>query len=67
MFVFVNKTGTDKRSALCKFGYFSKGQSALSEKLLIRRKAIFSYCSNMHGGIVDVKITTKTVNSQAFC
>ena len=33
MFVFVDEIGTDKRSALRKFGYSFKGQRALSEKL----------------------------------
>ena len=38
MFVFVDETGSDKRSTLRKYGYSFKGMRAIAEKPLIRGK-----------------------------
>ena len=38
MFIFINETGSDKRTALRKFGYSFKGMRAVTDRLLIRGK-----------------------------
>ena len=52
--VFVNETGSDARNFARKFGYSLRGMRAEVPSLLV------------HDGLIDVKLTTGTVNSDTF-
>ena len=67
MFIFVDETGTDKRSTLRKFGYSFKGTRPITEKQLIRGKRYSAIAAMCVDGIVDVHITTESVNGDIFC
>ena len=67
MFIFVDETGTDKRSTLRKFGYSFKGTRPITEKQLIRGKRYSAIAAMCIDGIVDVHITTESVNGDIFC
>ena len=47
MLIFVDETGSDKRSALRKYGYALRGKPAVSERLLIRGKH-YSAIAGLH-------------------
>lgn len=66
MLVFVDETGTDKRSCLRKYGYAMKGRPAISEKLLVRGKRFSAISSMSMSGILDLAITTQSVDGEAF-
>ena len=67
MFIFVDETGTDKRSTLRKFGYSFKGTRAITEKQLIRGKQYSAIAAMCVDGTVNVHITTESVNGDIFC
>ena len=67
MFIFVDETGSDKRSTLRKFGYSFKGMRALAEKPLIRGQRYSAIAAMCIDGIIDVQITTGSVNGDTFC
>ena len=67
MFIFVDETGSDKRSTLHKFGYSFKGMHALAEKPLIRGQRYSAIAAMCIDGIIDVQITTGSVNGDTFC
>ena len=48
MFIFIDETGSDKRTALRKFGYSFKGMQAVTEAT-DKGKAVFDYCSYVYG------------------
>ncbi len=67
MLVFVDETGSDRRTCLRRYGYALKGRRAMSRKLLVRGKrysAIGAMCMN---GMLDVYITDTSVNGDVFC
>lgn len=66
MLIFVDETSTDKRSCLRKYGYFLIGQRATSEKTLVRGKRFSAISAMSIAGILDVSITTQSVNGDAF-
>ena len=67
MFVYVNETGSDKRSLLQKFGYAFKGARAITEKPLVRGKRYSAIAAMCMDGVIDIQITTESVNGGKFC
>ena len=65
--VFVDETGSDKRSALRRYGYALKGQRAVSERLLVRGKRYSTIAGMSMDGMLDVHITTQSVDADVFC
>ena len=65
--VFVDETGSDKRGALCRYGYALKGQRAISERLLVRGKHYSTIAGMSMDGMLDVHITTESVDADIFC
>ncbi len=57
MLVFVEETGSDRRTCLRRYGYALKSRRAMSRKLLL---IIGAMCMN---GMLDVYITDTSVNS----
>ena len=54
MLIFVDETGSDKHTALRKYGYTLKGRQAVSEKLLVKGKW-YSAIAGLHAvGMLDV-------------
>ena len=67
MLVFVDETGSDKRSALRKYGYALRGKPAVSERLLVKGKR-YSAIAGLHmSGMLDVYVTNGSVNADIFC
>lgn len=67
MFVFVDETGTDKRLALRRYGYSLKGTRAVTDRQLIRGKRFSAIAAICLEGVIDVQITTHSVNGDQFC
>ena len=67
MFVYVNETGSDKRSLLQKYGYAFKGARAITEKPLVRGKRYSAIAAMCMDGVIDIQITTESVNGGKFC
>ena len=67
MFVYVDETGSDKRSLLRKYGYAFKGSRAITEKPLVRGKRHSAIAAMCMDGVIDVQITTESVNGETFC
>ena len=57
MLVFVDETGTDKRSSLRKYGYALKGKQAVVEKVLVRGKRHSVISAMGIDGILDILIS----------
>ena len=67
MFIFIDETGSDKRTALRKFGYSFKGMRAVTDRLLVRGKRFSTIAAMCMDGIIDVHITTGSVDGETFC
>ena len=64
--VFVDKTGSDARNFARKFGYSLRGIRAEVPSLLVRGQRISAMAAIDHSGLIEVKLTTETVNSETF-
>ena len=65
--VWVDETGCDNREMLRKFGYSIRGERAISQKLLVRGRRISAIAAlSWTSGIIDVDLTTESVNGDAF-
>ena len=67
MFVFVDETSSDKCLALRRYGYSLKGTQAIAEKTLIRGKRFSAIAVICMDWVIDVQITTNSVNGENFC
>ena len=67
MLIFVDETGSDRRTALRKYGYSLKGKPATTDTLLVRGKRYSAIAAMSLDGIVDVHITSESVNGDTFC
>lgn len=67
MLVFVDECGSDKRSALRRYGYALRGKRAVTEKLLVRGKRFSAIGILCIDGIVDVYTTDGSVDGEKFC
>lgn len=67
MLVWIDETGCDKRDMLRKFGYAFRGQRAICSRLLVRGKRISAIAALSHEGIMDVSLTTQSVDGEKFC
>ena len=65
--VFVDETGSDKRCALRRYGYALKGMRAVSDRLLIKGKRYSTIAGMSMDGMLDVHITTESVDGDMFC
>ena len=65
MFVFVDETGTDKRLALRRYGYSLKRTRAVTDRQLIRGKRFSAIAAICLDGVIDVQITTHSVNGRS--
>ena len=67
--VFVDETGSDKRSSLSKYGYSPKGTPAMAEKMLVRGKRHSAIAAIHTDGvhILDVHVTTDNFDEVEFC
>ena len=66
MLIFVDETGTDKRSSLRKYGYALKGEQAITEKVLVRGKRHSVISAMGIDGILDISITKQSVDGDLF-
>ena len=67
MLIFVDETSSDKHTALRKYGYALRGRPAVSERLLVKGKR-YSAIAGLHmGGMLDVYVTTGSVDADQFC
>lgn len=67
MLIFVDETGSDRRSALRRYGYSLKGKPATTDTLLVRGRRYSAIAAMALDGIVDVHITSGGVNGDVFC
>ena len=63
----MDETGSDRRSLLRKYGYAFKGSRAITEKPLVRGKRHSAIAAMCMDGVIDVQITTESVNGETFC
>ena len=63
MLVWVDETGCDKRDILRRYGYLFRGQRAVCRRLLVCGTIDALTCQ----GILDVAITTQTIDGEKFC
>ena len=66
MLVFIDETGSDARNFVRKFGYSLRGMRAEVPSLLARGQRISAIAAIDHNGLIDVELTTGTVNSDIF-
>ena len=66
MLIFVDETGSDRRTVLRKYGYSLKGKPATTDTLLVRGKRYSAIAAMSLDGIVDVHITSESVNGDTF-
>lgn len=66
MFVWVDETGSDKRDLYRKYGYAFRGERAEVHRLVIRGKRVSSIAAISSTGVVDVHMTTESVNGDTF-
>ena len=65
--VFVDETGSDKCCALRQYEYAPKGKRAVSDRLLVKGKRYSTIASMSMDGMLDVHITTESVDGAMFC
>ncbi len=65
-FVWADKTGSDKRQALRKFGYSFQGLPPVCHRFLVRGVRISAIAAICSEGLIDVELTTGTVNGDKF-
>ena len=66
MFVWVDETGSDRRDANRMYGYAFRGQRAEVHRLMVRGKRVSSIAAISSTGMVDVYMTTDSVNGDTF-
>jgi hypothetical protein len=67
MLVWVDETGCNKRDLLRKYGYAFRGERAVCHNLFVRGKRISAIAALSHQGILDVSLTTMSVDGEMFC
>ena len=67
MLVLVDETGSDKRSSLRKYGFSPKGTPAIADEVLVRGKRHSAIAAICMDGVLDVRITTDTLDKDEFC
>ena len=69
MLIFVDESGSDKRSALQRYGYALKGKPAVADKLLIliRGKRYSAIIMMSVDGLLDAYVTDGSVDGEKFC
>ncbi len=65
--VFVDETGSDRRSSHRRYGYSLKGTRATMDTLLVRGKRHSAIAAIALEGVVDVYITDQTIDGDTFC
>ena len=65
--VFVDETGTDKKNTLRGFRYALRGQQAISDRQLVKGKRHSTIAGMSMDGMLDIHITTQTVDADVFC
>lgn len=66
MFLFIDESGCDRRDAMRRFGYSLVGKPARSHSLLVRGKRFSAIGILSSVGLLDVHLTSDTVNSETF-
>ena len=64
--MFVDETGSDARNFARIFGYSLRGMRTEVPSLLVRGQRISAMAAIDHNGLIDVKLTTGTVNADTF-
>jgi len=67
MLVFVDETGSDKRTTYRRYGYAFKGRRAVEERLLVRGKRFSAVGIMCIDGLLDTYITDHTIDGEEFC
>lgn len=67
MLVFVDETGSDKRTTYRRYGYAFKGRRAIEERLLVRGKRFSAVGIMCIDGLLDTYITDHTIDGEEFC
>lgn len=66
MFIFIDETGTDKRTGLRKYGHSFRGTRAVTNRLLVRGKRFSTIAAMCIDGVIDVHITSGSVDGETF-
>ena len=66
MFVFVDKTGSDRRDSLHRYGYSLRGKPARSQKLLVRGKRVSAIGALSASGMLGCHMVEGSVNVDTF-
>jgi len=66
MFVWVDETGSDARTNIRKFGYAVIGEAPVYHRFLSRGKRISAIAAICTEGLIDVELTTGSVNGDKF-
>lgn len=66
MFVFLDETGTDRRSALRKYGYSLRGIPLKYDTLLVRGEHVTGIALMSACGLLDVSVTKGTTDGDSF-
>jgi len=67
MLIFVDESGSDKRSAFWRYGYALNGKPAVADKLLIRGKRYLAISMMSVDGLLDAYVTDGSVDGEKFC
>ena len=65
-FVFVDKTGSDRRDAMRKFSYSLRGKRCVAKRLLARRDRVSAIGALTVDGILNHQFIRGTVNGETF-
>ena len=66
IFIFIDKTGSDARNKLRKYGYSIRGIPAKNQTFLVRGERISAIVCTSTAGLVDVKTIRGTANGEVF-
>ncbi len=66
MFVWVDETGSDRRSNIRKFGYALKGTVPVYHRLLSRGRRVNAIAAISASGTIATELSTETVNGECF-
>ena len=66
MLIFLDETGADRRNYLRKFGYSVRGIPARQHAMFVRGQRVSAIAVMSIKGIIDVSVTSGTVNGEVF-
>ena len=67
MLVWIDESGCNNKDCLRTYGHSIRGERAVSRHLLVRGRRISVIAAMSSKGILDIELTTGTVNGEIFC